>query len=315
MKTIRKISAVSLLCLTLFIVVTVSCTEENEPPTAQEIQNRNHQTAKTQFINVKGNTIAYRVLGKEDGIPLVLLPGLGGSMDDWDPAVTDGLAKKYKVIIFDNKGVASSKGITPNTVQAMADDAVDFIKALNLSKVNIMGFSMGGFIAQRIVLTYPSLINKVILTGTGPQGAIGLSNLPNIIAGTAGLSPEASFLKFGFTESAQSVAEGKASYARVQLRTTDRDLPLNDDTSNSQFTAVLSWAQPNADALTEIKKIKNPVLIVHGENDLPVSVQNAKNMAQNLDHSELVIFPDSGHASFYQYHDTFVTKAIEFLEK
>lgn len=315
MKTIKKISAVSLLCLTLFTVVTVSCTEENEPPTVQEIQNRNHQTAKTQFINVKGNAIAYRVLGKEEGIPLVLLPGLGGSMDDWDPAVTDGLAKKYKVIIFDNKGVASSKGITPNTVQAMADDAVDFINALNFNKVNIMGFSMGGFIAQRIVLTHPSLINKVILTGTGPQGAIGLSNLPNIVAGTAGLSPEASFLKFGFTESAQSTAEGKASYARIQLRTADRDLPLNDNASNSQFTAVLSWAQPSADALTEIKKIKNPVLIVHGENDLPVSVQNAKNMAQNLDQAELVIFPDSGHASFYQYHDMFVGKALEFLGK
>lgn len=315
MKAIRKISAVSLLCLTLFTVVTMSCTEENEPPTVQEIQNRNHQTAKTQFINVKGNAIAYRVLGKEDGTPLVLLPGLGGSMDDWDPAVTDGLAKKYKVIIFDNQGVASSKGTTPNTVQAMADDAVDFIKALHLEKVNIMGFSMGGFIAQRIVLTNPALINKVILTGTGPQGAIGLSNLPNIVAGTAGLSPEASFLKFGFTESAQSITEGKASFARIQLRTVDRDLPLSDITSNSQFTAVLSWAQPNADALTEIKKIKNPVLIVHGENDLPVSVQNAKNMAQNLDHAELVIFPDSGHASFYQYHDNFVRKAIEFLGK
>ncbi|CAI8872249.1 alpha/beta fold hydrolase [Chryseobacterium sp. IT-36CA2] len=315
MKTIRKISVVSLLCLTLFAVVTVSCTEENEPPTLQEIQNRNHQTAKTQFINVKGDPIAYRVLGKEDGIPLVLLPGLGGSMDDWDPAVTDGLAGKYKVIIFDNKGVASSKGTTPNTVQAMADDAVDFIKALNLNKVNIMGFSMGGFIAQRIVLTNPALINKVILTGTGPQGAIGLSNLPNIIAGTAGLSPEAAFLKFGFTESAQSTAEGKASFARVQLRMVDRDLPLNDAASNSQFTAVLSWAQADANALTEIKQIKNPVLIVHGENDLPVSVQNAKNMAQNLDHAELVIFPDSGHASFYQYHNAFVGKAIEFLGK
>ncbi|RQO32961.1 alpha/beta hydrolase [Chryseobacterium sp. KBW03] len=315
MKAIRKISAVSLLCLTLFTVVTMSCTEENEPPTVQEIQNWNHQTAKTQFVNVKGNAIAYRVLGKEEGTPLILLPGLGGSMDDWDPAVTDGLAKKYKVIIFDNQGVASSKGTTPNTVQAMADDAVDFIKALHLEKVNIMGFSMGGFIAQRIVLTNPALINKVILTGTGPQGAIGLSNLPNIVAGTAGLSPEASFLKFGFTESAQSITEGKASFARIQLRTVDRDLLLSDNTSNSQFTAVLSWAQPNADALTEIKKIKNPVLIVHGENDLPVSVQNAKNMAQNLDHAELVIFPDSGHASFYQYHESFVGKAIEFLGK
>lgn len=234
MKTIRKISAVSLLCLSIFTVVTVSCSEENEPPTIQEVQNRNHQNAKTQFVDVKGNRIAYRILGNEDGIPLVLLPGLGGSMDDWDPAVTDGLAKQYKVILFDNKGVASSKGNTPDTIQEMADDAIDFIQALHFSKVNIMGFSMGGFVAQRVILTRPGLIDKVILTGTGPQGAIGLSNLPTIIAGTAGLGPEASFLKFGFTESAASIAAGKAAYERIQLRTADRDILLSDASSNSQ---------------------------------------------------------------------------------
>lgn len=312
MKAFRTISAASILCVTLFTVVTVSCTEESEVIT-QEVQVLNHRNAKTKFVKVKGNDFAYRTWGKEDGIPLVLLPGLGGSMDDWDPAVTDGLAQKYKIIIFDNQGVAASKGTTPNTVQTMADDAIDFIKALNLTKVNIMGFSMGGFVAQRVVLTQPTLINKVILTGTGPKGAIGLSNLPNIIAGTAGLSAEESFLKFGFTQSAASIAAGKASYARIQLRTTDRDLPLSDATSNSQFTAVLSWAQPDANSLEDIKMIKNPVLIVHGENDLPVSVQNAQNMKQNLEHGELLVFPDSGHASFFQNHDAFVAKAVAFL--
>ena len=312
MKAFRTISAASILCVTLFTVVTVSCTEESEVIT-QEVQVLNHRNAKTKFVKVKGNDFAYRTWGKEDGIPLVLLPGLGGSMDDWDPAVTDGLAQKYKIIIFDNQGVAASKGTTPNTVQAMADDAIDFIKALNLNKVNMMGFSMGGFVAQRVVLTQPTLINKVILTGTGPKGAIGLSNLPNIIAGTAGLSAEESFLKFGFTQSAASIAAGKASYARIQLRTTDRDLPLSDATSNSQFTAVLSWAQPDANSLEDIKMIKNPVLIVHGENDLPVSVQNAQNMKQNLEHGELLVFPDSGHASFFQNHDAFVAKAVAFL--
>lgn len=312
MKAFRTISAASILCVTLFTVVTVSCTEESEVIT-QEVQVLNHRNAKTKFVKVKGNDFAYRTWGKEDGIPLVLLPGLGGSMDDWDPSVTDGLAQKYKIIIFDNQGVAASQGTTPNTVQAMADDAIDFIKALNLTKVNIMGFSMGGFVAQRVVLTQPTLINKVILTGTGPKGAIGLSNLPNIIAGTAGLSAEESFLKFGFTQSAASIAAGKASYARIQLRTTDRDLPLSDATSNSQFTAVLSWAQPDANSLEDIKMIKNPVLIVHGENDLPVSVQNAQNMKQNLEHGELLVFPDSGHASFFQNHDAFVAKAVAFL--
>ncbi|MDQ1802988.1 MULTISPECIES: alpha/beta fold hydrolase [Chryseobacterium] len=314
MKAFRTISAASILCVTLFSVATVSCSEESEIIT-QEVQMVNHRNAKTKFIKVKGNDIAYRTWGKEGGIPLVLLPGLGGSMDDWDPAVTDGLAQKYKIIIFDNQGVASSQGTTPNTVQGMADDAIAFIKALNLTKVNIMGFSMGGFVAQRVVLTQPTLINKVILTGTGPKGAIGLSNLPNIIAGTAGLSPEESFLKFGFTQSAASIAAGKLSYERIQLRTTDRDPALSDATSNAQFTAVLSWAQPDANALEEIKMIKNKVLIVHGENDLPVSVQNAQNMKQNLEHAELVIFPDSGHASFFQNHDAFVAKAVAFLSE
>jgi pimeloyl-ACP methyl ester carboxylesterase len=314
MKAFRTISAASILCVTLFSVVTVSCSEESEIIT-QEVQVVNHRNAKTKFVKVKGNDFAYRTWGKEDGIPLVLLPGLGGSMDDWDPAVTDGMAQKYKIIIFDNQGVAASKGTTPNTVQAMADDAIDFIKALNLNKVNIMGFSMGGFVAQRVVLSQPNLINKVILTGTGPKGAIGLSNLPNIIAGTAGLSAEESFLKFGFTQSAASIAAGKASYSRIQLRTTDRDLPLSDATSNSQFTAVLSWAQPDANSLEDIKMIKNKVLIVHGENDLPVSVQNAQNMKQNLEHAELLVFPDSGHASFFQNHEAFVAKAVQFLSE
>ncbi|GAA5089216.1 alpha/beta hydrolase [Chryseobacterium ginsengisoli] len=291
----------------------MSCREESEITTIQEVQTENHQNAKTQFVNVKGTNFAYRAFGKEGGIPLVLLPGLGGSMDDWDPAVTNGLAKQYKVIIFDNKGVAASQGTTPNNIQSMADDAIDFIEALHLNKVNIMGFSMGGFVAQRVVLTKPALINKVILTGTGPKGAIGLANLPNIIAGTAGLGPEESFLKFGFTNSAESITAGKAAYGRIQLRTTDRDLALSDATSYSQLTAVLEWAQPNTNALEEIKAIKNPVLIVHGENDLPVSVQNAHNMIQNLEHAELLIFPDSGHASFFQNHDAFVTKVVEFL--
>jgi len=315
MKAIRKITIVSMVCAAFFSTTVISCSKDSGATTVHEMPDVHHDNAKTNFIKVKGVDFAYRSWGKEDGTPLVLLPGTGGSMDDWDPAVTDGLAEKYKVIIFDNKGVAASTGTTPTTVQAMADDAIDFIKALNLTKVNIMGFSMGGFVAQRIVLTEPSLINKMILCDSGPKGAIGLSNLPNIIAGAAGLSPEESFLSFGFTTSETSIAAGKASYERIQLRTTSRDLVLSDATSTAQFTAVLSWAKPDANALEEIKMIHNPVLIVHGEKDLPVSVQNAYNMKQNLENAELLVFPDSGHAAFYQNHDAFLEKAIAFLAK
>ncbi|WES98730.1 alpha/beta hydrolase [Chryseobacterium arthrosphaerae] len=315
MNAIRKFTVASALCATLFFAVTISCSEDNDFPTAQETSSVNHNNAKTNFINVKGTDYAYRTWGKEGGIPLVLLPGTGGSMDDWDPAVTDGLAKEYKLIIFDNKGVASSKGSTPNTIQAMANDAIDFIKAMKFEKVNIMGFSMGGFIAQRIVLTEPGLVNKIILADSGPKGAIGLSNLPNIIAGAAGLSPEQSYLKFGFTDSQKSITAGKESFARVNKRAADRDLPLSDATSTAQFTAVLAWAQPDTGALEEIKAIKKPVLIVHGDKDLPISIQNAYNMKESLENAVLLEFSDSGHAAFYQNHEVFLTKALEFLAK
>ena len=313
MKTILKFKIASILCVILFSALLISCNNDNDAPKDQQTSKVSHLTAKTNFINVQGTDFAYRTWGKEGGIPLVLLPGTGGSMDDWDPAVTDGLAEKYKIIIFDNKGVASSKGTTPNNVQEMANDAIDFIKAMKFTKVNIMGFSMGGFVAQRIVLTQPALIDKIILADSGPKGAIGLANLPNIIASTAGLSPEESYLKFGFTDSQKSIAAGKASFARVNLRKVDRDLTLSDATATAQFTAVLTWAQPDQDALNEIKTIKNSVLIVHGDNDLPISVQNAYNMKQNLQNAVLLEFPDSGHAAFYQNYEVFLTKAVAFL--
>lgn len=314
MKAFKKISISSALCTILFSTLTIACSKDgNEAPIGQEMPAVDHSTAKTNFVKVNGTDFAYRTWGRESGIPLILLPGTGGSMDDWDPAVTNGLAKQYRVIIFDNKGVASSKGTTPNTVQTMADDAIDFIKAMNLGKVNIMGFSMGGFVAQRIVLTEPRLVNKIILADSGPKGAIGLSNLPNIIAGTAGLSPETSYLKFGFTDSKASIEAGKASFARVQLRMVDRDLPLSETTSTAQFAAVLAWAQPDADALKEIEKIKQPVLIVHGDRDLPIAIENAHNMKQHITHAVLLEFKDSGHAAFYQNHEAFLAKALEFL--
>lgn len=313
MKAILKFKIAATLCVILFSALLISCNNDNDGTKDPQTTKVTHLTAKTNFINVKGTDFAYRTWGKEGGIPLVLLAGTGGSMDDWDPAVTDGLAVKYKVIIFDNKGVGSSKGTTPNTVQAMANDAVDFIKAMKFEKVNVMGFSMGGFVAQRIVLTEPALVNKIILADSGPKGAIGLANLPNILAGSAGLSPEESYLKFGFTDSQKSIAAGKASFARVNLRKIDRDLPLSDATATAQFTAVLAWAQPDADALNEIKTIKKFVLIIHGDKDLPISIQNAYNMKQNLQNSVLVEFPDSGHAAFYQNYEVFLAKAVEFL--
>ncbi len=274
-----------------------------------------HQTAVTQSIKAGEIKFAYRVLGDTTGMPLVMVSPLGSSMDDWDPAITNGLAQKNKVIIFDIEGVGASGGKTPDNIADMATGAVAFIKALGYSKVNLMGFSMGAFISQQIVLTEPALVNKIILTGVGPKGSEGLSNLPNLLAASAGLSPEESFLKFAFAPSTASQNAGKQSWERTQKRTIDRDAPLSAESGGAELTAVLGWAQPYPNALNELQTVTQPVLIAQGEDDLPVPVINAIKMSESFPHATLIVYPDAGHAAIFQNPEKFVPAAIQFLNK
>ena len=274
-----------------------------------------HQTASTRFINAGDTKYAYRVLGRKTGIPLVMISPLGSSMDGWDPAVTNGLAQKYKVIIFDIQGVGSSSGKTPNNIPDMATGVVNFIHALGYNKVNLLGFSMGSFISEQILLTNPSLVNKVILTGTGPKGSEGLSNLPNLLKQTQGLTPEQTYLVSFFTQSAASQAAGKQSFERITQRTENRDSAVTNESAYAGLTAVLTWAQPNPDALNELKNIKQPVLIIQGESDLLVPVVNAVRMSESIPGAQLIIYKDAGHGSLFQNHDEFVKATSDFLNK
>lgn len=308
MKTLQKGIFVILAGLLL-----ASCKNDDMDDSQMPVPIDYHQTARTQFIDGGGNSYAYRILGDKEGIPLVMLSSLGASMDDWDPAVTNGLAQKFKVIIFDNVGVGLSKGKTPDTIEAMAKDATEFIKALGYDKVNIMGFSMGAFITQQMALNKTGLIDRIILTGSGPKGAVGLSDLPNILASAANLSAEETFVKFGFASSEKSMSAGENAYERIQKRIVERDLPLSNESSIAELKAVLGWGQPYPNALEELKTVENPVLIVHGENDLPVQVVNAINLSKSFPNAKLTIYPDSGHAAIFQNHEAFVSEAIEFL--
>jgi len=274
-----------------------------------------HQTAVTQFITVGKTNFAYRVLGNKRGIPLVMVSSLGASMDDWDPAVTNGLAHRNKVIIFDIQGVSLSTGKTPDNIAEMAKGVIKFIKTLDYNKVNLLGFSMGSFISQQIVLTEPALVDKMILTGTGPKGAEGLSNLPNLLAEGAGLSQEEFLLKFAFTSSPASIAAGKLSYERIQRRVVNRDAAVSPESLTAAITAVLGWAQPYPDAFKELKNIRQPVLIAQGEYDIPVPVINAIRISQNIPKAQLIVYPDAGHGAIFQYHDKFVKSALAFLGK
>lgn len=314
MKNKKLKDSLSLVALiVLFITSITSCSKNNDDKNHDHGITDYHQTADTKFINAADTKFAYRALGNQPGIPLIMVSALGSSMDDWDPAITNGLAQKNKVIIFDIAGVGSSGGETPDNIADMATGVVAFIKALGYDKVNIMGFSMGGFITQQIVLTEPALINKIILTGTGPKGSEGLSNLPNLLAASAGLTPEESFLKFAFTPSAESQSAGEQSWERAQKRMVGRDSAVSDESGGAELTAVLGWAQPYPDALNELKKVTQPVLIAHGEDDVPVPVVNAINMSGSFPDATLIVYPDAGHAAIFQYPDEFVQTATQFL--
>jgi len=307
-----RFTTMSMLALSALLTFSfVSCDKDED--TATPAVSYDHQHAPTQFVASGDTKFAYRVLGNGEGVPLVVLSPLGSTMDDWDPAVTDGFAKKYKVILFDNEGVGSSTGKTPSTIADMAKGAVAFIKAMGYSRVNLLGFSMGSFVAQQIALTEPALINKMVLTGVGPKGSEGLSKLPEIIGGGQGLSAEESFLYFGFTKSEASRAAGKQSYARIALRQVDRDKPLSDESSLAELTAVLGWAQPAPDALKELESVKIPVLLIQGKEDLPVPVINPTNMAQHLPNAHLIVYDDAAHASLFQLADKFVKDGSDFL--
>jgi pimeloyl-ACP methyl ester carboxylesterase len=269
---------------------------------------------ETRTIRINDAKIVYRVYGTKSGTPLVLLSALGFTLDAWDPAIINGLAKYSTVVIFDNKGVGGSSGKTPATIAEMAHDAISFIKAVGYSKVDLLGFSMGGFIAQQIVETEPQLVNKIILVGTGPQGSEGLSEITTKLSSASQLSPEEQFLQGLFAPSDHSQQLGKASFARIQAKKEDHDLPISQETFVAELTAVLGWAQPDPVGFQRAKAVTNPVLIIGGQYDFFIPVGNELKLYQAMPNSRLVLLPDAGHASFFQYPELFLQEAGYFLK-
>lgn len=314
MKNIKAMRSLKQIALLAFLGLGLpSCGKEDHDEKPQPAITDYHQTAGTKFKDADGVTYAYRELGEKTGIPVLMLSPLAGNMDDWDPAITNGLAAHYKVILLDIEGVGLSGGKTPDSIAGMAKGVVNFVHVLGLQKVNLLGFSMGSFMAQQIALTEPGLVNKIILTGTGPKGATGLSNLPNLLAAAGSLGAEDRFLKFGFTASDESIRLGRLAYARIQKRVADRDAVVSDESAGAQVHAVLGWAQPNPAALEELKLVTQPILIAQGEEDVPVPVENAVHMSQSLPNARLIVYPDAAHASLFQNAETFVREATAFL--
>ncbi len=274
-----------------------------------------HLTAPTRFIEANGIRFAYRRFGTKGGVPVVFNQHFQGTLDHWDPAVTDGLASTREVILFDNAGVAASSGETPSSFQEMGANAISFIRALGLTQVDVLGFSIGGMVAQEIALQGGDLVRKLILVGTGPRGVdMSTSQSASIFAGTYDPA-EHLWLKVHFSPSAASQAAGLAFLER-KLRRQDRDPLVGEQTVNAQVAAIGNYlAYREAEGhLDYLKEIRQPTLVVQGSNDVIIPTHNSYVLQQNLPNAQLIIFPDANHGSFYQYPDLFVAYATTFLD-
>jgi pimeloyl-ACP methyl ester carboxylesterase len=274
-----------------------------------------HNTAKTQFIDTNGIRYAYRRFGSGSRPPLVCLQHFRGGLDNWDPTVTDGLAESGPVILFNNAGVASSGGEAANSVAGMATHVLTFLDALGLTKIDLLGFSMGGFVAQQVVLNRPGLVRRLILAGTGPQGGEDMvAYAPEVTAqATAVLPTENNFLYLFFAPTPTSQAAGRAFWQRRNVRA-DQDTPSSMAAMAAQAAAIGAWgAVPAKDRYSQLQKIDMPTLIVNGKHDLLVPTVNSYILQQHLPDATLIIYPDSGHGGIFQFAGPFVREANLFL--
>ena len=287
--------------------------------TSAAIDNYTALTAPTLFVETNGIRFAYRRWGKRGRIPLVFNQHFTGNLDNWDPAVLDGLAKDREVVIFNNAGVASSTGEVPSTFAGMAKNAEAFIDVLGLRQIDLLGFSIGGMVAQQIVVDRPELVRKLILIGTAPRNHDAGNGQGHITPETAAIfgaaynPPENLWLKVFFTDSEASQAAGRAFLKRYLSRTENRDAPIDEKVAPAQIAAVGDWGSRPGERFAYLKNIHQPTLVVSGNHDVIVYTVNSLHLVQTLPNAKLILYPDSNHGSWYQNHEEFVFEANRFL--
>jgi pimeloyl-ACP methyl ester carboxylesterase len=280
---------------------------------SQHTEIRSAKTSPTKGVDVGGTRFAYREFGPNTGVPVVFLHHFTAVIDDWDPRVIDGIASERRVITFDNRGVGGTEGRTPTTVSAMADDAIAVIDALGLEQVDLMGFSLGGFIAQAIVTNRPALVRRLILAGTGPAGGDGVGKLSRRLVGDMmhGLLTRSDPKPYlFFTRTANGKAAAAAYMDRLVERSHDRVKPTSPRGVAAQLLAIHRWG---AQAPMDLDAIGHPVLVANGEDDRMVPTRASFDLAHRLPNASLRIYPDSGHGGVFQWHEKFVPQALEFL--
>jgi pimeloyl-ACP methyl ester carboxylesterase len=238
-------------------------------------------------------------------------------MDHWDPAVTDGLAATREVILFNNAGISSTSGEVPASVEEMAVNAAAFIRALGLAKVDVLGFSLGGLVAQALTLAKPGLVRRLVLVGTGPRGGEGMATLTpeaQAVFGATYAHLDDVWLGVFFTPTEKSQAAGRAFLRRFRLRQEGRDPEVSEKVAPAQIEAISKWGAPRAGAFDYLREITHPTLVINGSNDVIIYTVNSFILQQNLPNAQLILYPDSNHGSQYQYPALFIADVTRFLD-
>ena len=273
--------------------------------------------APTKFVVAKDQRYAYRRFGSGSGPPLLLLQHFTGTLDNWDPAVTDPIALGRDVILFDNAGIGRSSGTVPNTIAGMTGHALAFLDALGVARCDVLGYSLGGMVAQRMAQDRPSIIRKMILVATAPRGGDDIMHLEKPILAKPLADPTlhgyARLQRIFFAPTASSQAAGAAFVERLEQRTTDLEPVSGQPVAAAQIAAFREWEQESAERFASLASIAQPCLVVNGVHDAMIPVVNSYRLAEHLPNAVLLVYPNSGHGALFQFHESFTRQVEAFL--
>jgi pimeloyl-ACP methyl ester carboxylesterase len=274
-------------------------------------------SAENRSVEVGGETLVYRRFGNAESKapPLLFLQHFRGNLDTWDPALVDRIAREREVILLDNRGVGASTGAVPDNVDDMARDVLRFVDALALTEIDVLGFSLGGYVAQELALVRPRLIRRLVLAGTAPQGAPGIHRWTNEVFALAtpdSFDPDG-FMRLFFSGSEESRAKGMEFLGRISARTGEPDEPADLAARDAQLEAITRWGIPDPSRLTRLAAITQPTLVANGDNDPMMITENSRLLARHLPNAQLRIYPDAGHGFLDQYPEEFADEVNVFL--
>jgi pimeloyl-ACP methyl ester carboxylesterase len=297
--------------------VQMNTPEANQNPPASTTDVGGQLTAENLSVEVDGETLVFRRFGNSetDAPPLLCLQHFRGNLDNWDPALVDRLARDREVILLANRGVGSSTGIVPDNVTDMTRDVLRFVDALGLEHVDLLGFSLGGYIAQELALVRPRLVRRIVLAGTAPQGAPHIHRWSDDVYALATRDvPDADhFVKLFFSGSEESRAKGMEFLGRTQSRQIDHDEATDLATRDAQLAAITRWGIPDPSKLARLGAITQPAFVANGDNDTMMITENSYLLAHHLPNAQLRIYPDSGHGFLDQYPELFADHVNAFL--